>query len=111
MMPIRYYEDRFVQRLVPRRRVLWITAILAFLVPTVLALGLQEAKGVALSFSFELVFLGLILAIWAMGLLMAASWLHAARIGRPLALWLDRFFLVVWLTSPLAFLVILTCRP
>ena len=67
MMPIREYERGFVQHLIPWRRVLWMTAILALLVPTVLVLGLQEAMGVALPSAFELVLLGLTLAIWAMG--------------------------------------------
>jgi len=111
MMAIREYEGRFVQRLVPWRRVLWITAILALLVPTALVLGLQEAMGVALPFAFELVFLGLTFVIWAVGLLMATSWLHAARAGRSWVRSLDRLFLVFWLASPLAFLVILAWHP
>jgi len=111
MMAIPEYESRFAQRLVPWRRVLWIAAILALLGPTVLVLGLQQAMGIALPFAFELVFLGLTFAIWAMGLLMATSWLHPARAGWPLARWLDRLLLGFWLASPLAFLVILAWRP
>ena len=85
MMPIREFESWFAQQLVPWRRVLWMTAILALFVPTALVLGLHEAVGVALPFAFEIVVLGLTFAIWASGLLMLTSWLHQAARGRIIA--------------------------
>jgi len=113
-MQIRYQEERLVQQLAPWRRALQITAVLALLVPAGLVLGAQEGIGVALPFGFGIVFAGLTLAIWAMGLLMASSWFRSAEApngkrGWLLARaerWFDRLFLVLWFLSPLAFVVI-----
>ena len=100
MMPIREFESWFAQQLVPWRRVLWMTAILALFVPTALVLGLQEAVGVALPFAFEIVVLGLTFAIWASGLLMLTSWLHPARVRGSLERLLDRVFVLTHFTDP-----------
>lgn len=98
----------------PHARRLLVAMVLSLVLPIGLSLVVREMLGLEFHVGFPLIAAGLVLGMWAAGLLMLGRWFHPRRQtdkgeGRWALVrrWFDAVFLLLWFLAPFAFLVIL----
>jgi len=105
--------EHLAVRLVPHSRALLIAMVLSVAFPISLSLAVREFLGLKFHAGFPLIAAGLVLGMWAAGLLMLGRWFRPGLSpdegkGRWALVrrWFDAVFLLLWFLAPFAFLVI-----